>query len=40
MERDYFGENIEKLLRKVITYLLINLLSCHGFMKNLNSAVI
>ena len=36
MDRKYSGKLFDKLLGKVIPDLLMKLLSCHGFMKNIN----
>ena len=40
MDRNYVGKVFEELLGKFIPDLLINLLSYHGFRKNINSTVI
>ena len=40
MDINYSGKSSEKLLGIGIPYLLINLLSCHGFIKNINFTVI
>ena len=40
MDRNYFRKLFDKLLGKVIPALLMNLLSCRGFMKNKNPTVI
>ena len=40
MDINYLGKLFNKLLGKVIPYLLMNLLSCSVFMKNINSTVI
>ena len=40
MDRNYFGGFFDKLLGKVVPDLLMNLLSCHGGRKNINSTVI
>ena len=40
MDRNYVGKLCDKLLGKVIPDLLMNLVSCHGFMKNINLTVI
>ena len=40
MDRNYSGKCFEKLWGKVIPDLLMNLLSCNGFMKNINWNVI
>ena len=40
MDRKYLGKLFETLFGKVIPNLLMNLLSCHGFMKNMDYTVI
>ena len=40
MDRDYFRKLFDKLLGKVIPDLLMNLLSCNAFTKNINYTVI
>ena len=40
MDRNYFGKVFDKLFGKVITDLLMNLLSWHGFRKNINPTII
>ena len=40
MDRKYFVNRSNKFLGIGVPYLLMNLLSCYGFMKNINSTVI
>ena len=40
MDRKYSRKLFDKLLVKFIPDLSMNLLSCHGFMRNINSTVI
>ena len=40
MDRNHFGKTFDKLLGIEITDLIMNLLPCHGFRKNINSTVI
>ena len=40
MDINYLGKRFDKLFGIDITYLLMNLLPFHGFMKNINSTVI
>ena len=40
MDKKYQGNSFNKLLGIVIPYLLMNLFSCRGFMKNINSTVV